>query len=576
MNTFALAVILIIASYLCGSLPFGFWIARKFRGKHFDIRNFGSGNIGATNCLRILGKKVGFVVFLLDISKGYVPTIFAKYLFPGYQGDIIGALCLTAAMIGHAYSLYFRIREGKFNQNGKSVATALGGILALRPLIALLALIVWINIVVLTKYVSVASIIAAWISVVLIFSFHAGIVMYILFPIIAIFITVAHRRNIGRLIGHNEPKWGESKVDAIAAFVVHPRDIKDFNQNYILASLPWLKEHRITDKMIKKIIAHGLILEAGEINGIVTDQGEKVKVILLAVPLLPAEIQDEENSSVLENLLTVAALIAKQRGASVIGLGGLLSSYSGGGKKLQDWVDNYHRQYGGLDIIVDNGAAATIAATVIALENESPIKLSEAVVATVGSSGLIGGGLIRYLKDKVKDQIAIARSLTKISDLADVAKLATSDNLSILYEADIDIFATSSPFAIITLENANVLKKDAVVLDVAFPSDFSDDVLKIRPDIKLVRCGLILPPGNPQTRIDFHFGKYNGRFLIPACMTQAIILAVTKEYQHASRSTKISKADIEFYRDQMKECGFKVITSDKSEPVIFGGEGGQE
>ncbi|MCI0574380.1 MAG: glycerol-3-phosphate acyltransferase, partial [Myxococcaceae bacterium] len=122
-----MAPLLLVAGYLCGSVPFGVLVARWLRG--VDVRQRGSGNIGATNVARVAGKRLGLVVLLLDALKGAAPVVLARALLPGEAA--LQAAAGLAAVLGHVFPVWLRLR------GGKGVATALGVAAVLVPWAAL-------------------------------------------------------------------------------------------------------------------------------------------------------------------------------------------------------------------------------------------------------------------------------------------------------------------------------------------------------------------------------------------------------------------------------------------------------
>jgi glycerol-3-phosphate acyltransferase PlsY len=188
--------LLILAGYLAGSLPFGYWLVGAFRRQ--DIRNYGSGNIGATNVWRSFGPGLGVPVILLDIAKGFVPTLVAVQL----EGALVGALVGGAAMLGHWRPVFMRFQRG-----GKMVATCGGALFGLAPLVALVAIAVWLVVFALSRYASLASISAA---VSLPF---AALALGEPWPVL-VFVTAAaagvlllHRANVGRLRAGTENRF---------------------------------------------------------------------------------------------------------------------------------------------------------------------------------------------------------------------------------------------------------------------------------------------------------------------------------------------------------------------------------
>jgi glycerol-3-phosphate acyltransferase PlsY len=141
---------LVAAGYLSGSLTWGYWLVRVFRGE--DVRTKGSGNVGATNVYRVYGAKLGLPAVLLDTAKGFAPAL-AATLAVGHGG---GVLAGAAAMVGHWRPLFLGFRKG-----GKMVATAGGAFLGVAPLVGAAGAGVWLLVFGVTRYASVASITAA-------------------------------------------------------------------------------------------------------------------------------------------------------------------------------------------------------------------------------------------------------------------------------------------------------------------------------------------------------------------------------------------------------------------------------
>jgi glycerol-3-phosphate acyltransferase PlsY len=180
--------IFVVAGYLSGSMPWGYWLVRIFRGQ--DIRTQGSGNIGATNVWRVYGRRLGLPAVLLDTAKGFVPAFVATALV-GHGG---GVLAGAAAMLGHWRPLFLGFRRG-----GKMVATAGGAFLGTAPIVGGLGAGVWLLVFGLTRYASVASMTAAASLV-----FWAWLLGYP-WPVIAfgafaaVGVIFLHKANIGRL-----------------------------------------------------------------------------------------------------------------------------------------------------------------------------------------------------------------------------------------------------------------------------------------------------------------------------------------------------------------------------------------
>jgi acyl phosphate:glycerol-3-phosphate acyltransferase len=194
------------ASYLAGSLPIGLLIGR-LRG--VDLRRAGSGNIGATNAGRVLGKPWFFVVFALDFSKSFVPTLLARCYGGGsLKPDLLGLLCGIAAVVGHVFPVFLRFK------GGKGVATAAGVFFALAWAPALCALLAWNLVFRTTRFVSLASLAAAVVLPLASFALprftslavDASVQWAAL--LVGLLIVARHKSNIGRLLRGEEPRTG--------------------------------------------------------------------------------------------------------------------------------------------------------------------------------------------------------------------------------------------------------------------------------------------------------------------------------------------------------------------------------
>jgi glycerol-3-phosphate acyltransferase PlsY len=197
--TLALSILLPVLAYLLGSIPFGVVIARA---KGVDLRTVGSGNIGATNAARALGKTLGAVVLLLDALKGFVPVLLARLLLArAPAGECLVATTALLAFVGHLFPVFLGFR------GGKGVATALGVFLALSPLAALGALVVYALVYAVTRTSSLGSLTAAVAFVPLVY-FLAGRsrVQLALAGLLVVGIVASHHENIRRLWHREEGK----------------------------------------------------------------------------------------------------------------------------------------------------------------------------------------------------------------------------------------------------------------------------------------------------------------------------------------------------------------------------------
>jgi len=191
--------ILISASigYLLGSIPFGYLLVRIFHGE--DIRQTGSGNIGATNVSRT-SLALGIVTLLFDAGKGLAAVLLARFLFPG--NVTAAGVAALFAVIGHIFSVWLKFR------GGKGVATGLGSFILLAPKSVVICIAIFLAMVALFRYVSLASMIAVSLLPVLIFVLTPHTPEFALVALLsAILILVQHRGNMGRLLSGLEPRF---------------------------------------------------------------------------------------------------------------------------------------------------------------------------------------------------------------------------------------------------------------------------------------------------------------------------------------------------------------------------------
>jgi len=195
---------LLISSYLLGSVPFGFLIGRWVKG--VDIRNFGSGNIGATNVVRVVGKKWGILVFFLDFLKGLSAPCLSAYILPGSANFVI-VFSAILVVCGHNWTVFLKFK------GGKGVAASLGAIVGLAFIFSglwgalIAALAVWLAIFSIFKYVSAASLAASGVFFVYSLASTAPLEIKFLSALFFILIVVRHKKNILCLLTKKEHRF---------------------------------------------------------------------------------------------------------------------------------------------------------------------------------------------------------------------------------------------------------------------------------------------------------------------------------------------------------------------------------
>ena len=207
------ALLMILIAYVSGSLPFGYW-AGKLKG--IDIREHGSKNIGATNVVRVLGKRIGIPVFILDMLKGMLPTLFATWWMEhrahadANTATLVGVFCAAASVLGHMFTFWLGFK------GGKGVATSAGALLGLAPMALLIGFIVWFIVFYTSRYVALASIVAS-ISLpvaMAVFMTYQQRWNYVLLGfgiVMGVLVVVRHRVNIQRLLKGTENRFEPKK-----------------------------------------------------------------------------------------------------------------------------------------------------------------------------------------------------------------------------------------------------------------------------------------------------------------------------------------------------------------------------
>jgi glycerol-3-phosphate acyltransferase PlsY len=188
--------LIVVAGYLLGSMPFGYWVVRIWR--HEDVRTVGSGNIGTTNVWRVYGRRLGIPVVLLDVAKGTAPALAGTLLVSHWVGIAAGA----AAMAGHWRPLFLRFAKG-----GKTVATYGGVLWGLAPLVALCGIVVWLALFLTLRYASVASMVAAAALPLIAYGLGEPWPVVAFAGVAAVAVVVLHRANIRRLFKGTESRF---------------------------------------------------------------------------------------------------------------------------------------------------------------------------------------------------------------------------------------------------------------------------------------------------------------------------------------------------------------------------------
>ena len=190
-------IIFIIIAYLIGSIPSALIVGKI--GYQIDVREHGSGNLGATNAFRVLGKKAGIIVTLSDILKGTIATLIPLLAAIYIDVDVSRLFIGLFAVLGHTYPIFARFK------GGKAVATSAGIILGVSPFLFITVVIIFLLVLYISKYVSLASMVTGVIGTIISF-FYSDNLLFIVILVLTIFVCIRHRDNIKRIINKTEPK----------------------------------------------------------------------------------------------------------------------------------------------------------------------------------------------------------------------------------------------------------------------------------------------------------------------------------------------------------------------------------
>lgn len=204
-------ILLILGAYVLGSVPTGFWLAKTLKG--IDIRQYGSGSTGATNVWRCMGKGPGITVFIVDLLKGFAPVFVTIALTanPEFsemdEHSLMPVLVALAALIGHSKSIFLNF------QGGKSAATGLGTLLALKPAVGTATFASWLLMLALFKIVSLASIMATLLCGVYM-AWAKAPASYVVYCVLGFaYVTYRHKANIERMLKGTEPRLSNNSLN---------------------------------------------------------------------------------------------------------------------------------------------------------------------------------------------------------------------------------------------------------------------------------------------------------------------------------------------------------------------------
>lgn len=553
-----LPLLLLITAYLVGTLPLGHWLLRR-RGH--DSRSYSAYNLGVENVVRHVGLGAALGSASLDAFKGFVAVLMASSLG---QPELC-VLAGLAVYLGHLNpppQLYGSTPpRGRGNLvllgvfAGMNVAAHLSLWLTAAPLI------IYAAVLGLSGYVSVATVVG-------LLGFAALVALSPLdvpakLGALGLLMTALWRfkENLGRVLDRTEPRLGDDvpmagkrNDEVLAAFMIHPLTFDDFWQPRRFAWMRPLVERGVLSEAAVRGVANSLRpMKVGELHGIRTTDGKRIRMYLLSSPLMPDVFRD--NPELATKRAIEGARLAKELGAEVFGLGAFWSVVGNKGVDVQAAVP---------EITVTNGGAytsgtikAAIPGILTHFEHEGR-ELSQAVAAVVGANGVVAFGIARTIAPQVRKVIMVGRDLERLERSANTLRRAnttteivTTTEYDALREADLIFTATSDPNPVIFPQH---VKEGTWIFDEGRPADVDESVAAL-PGVRVIPGGVVRPPGSMTTSVDLHFGKG----AVPACLAETLIITATGEHHRKSLGPQTLSENINFFVEQAEQLGFVVV-----------------
>ncbi|WP_018461771.1 glycerol-3-phosphate acyltransferase [Thermus oshimai] len=544
-------------AYLVGALPLGYWLAHR-RG--VELRTASPYTLGLENALKRLGFGLLLLTFLLDFLKGYLPLLLPRALGVGLEG----ALALGVAVyLGHLYPLFFR-DPWPLRAKGAGVLLGVLAGLPLSPELGLIPVALGLALYALTGYASLGSL-----------GLPLGLFLVLLFgpfsPLArglggALFLLALwrYKENLGRILEGTEPKLGSplplpSERQAVCAFLIHPLTVEDFWQSPRFRWLrPLVRWGLLRPEWMERLAERFRPMKVGEVRGVKTADGREILCHLISAPLLPHQIKGKPELAVKRAIQ--GARLARELGATVVGLGAFWSVVGEKGKRVQEAVP---------DIQVTNGGAYTAGTVkaaipaILAHFAQGGRDLKGTVAAVVGANGVVAFGIARQIAPYVGKLILVGRDLERLQRAAEALRknlerkgeapeMVATTEVGAIKEADLVFTATSDPNPVIFPEH---VKPGAWIYDEGVPPDVHPRVREV-PGVRVIPGGVVRLPGAARATLDLHFGAPDQ---VPACLAETMILAAEGAFERKSLGGEVLSENIQFFVERAEALGFRVV-----------------
>lgn len=537
-----------LLGYTIGSIPIGYLLAKKFL--KIDIRQKGSGNIGATNVFRV-SKSIGLLTLVLDVVKGLIPVIIMRYYLSDRSLIEIAGL---ATIVGNFFPIFLGFR------GGKGIATTLGVLIGLEPSIAIGALFVWLCYLVGTGYVSVASIAAA------LFVASASTMLAIfgiLGPIggcgitlIAIYAIIKHRPNMLRLRQGTEPKIGQpsppdSRTRRCVFVSQDTSESPAITKQRAARKFPILKFLH-EDTVHRLLLTLTPILKYGEIHGIKSYYSNRVvEFFMYAFPEYAYEMfRNVEN---IYGKIEIVAQKAAAYGATVLGLGAHTGIIGDGGIVIAERLKGIIHVTNGNKLTAVSGIKSAIKAADLLKYD-----LATSTITVIGARGSVGSSVVKLLLAWTPCQIRIVGRPT--DDLNDMAmelndpRVQACNLKTALQQSNMVICAVSAEKMEEHELDVHWFQKGAVVVEMSRPRVLAEQISNERKDVLVIAGGMYELPGEIVSTLKM---GYKGNEVL-ACMAETILITLNERYDLCGVGRDFDLEKLQAIAELADNCNFKL------------------
>ncbi|MDR7426546.1 MAG: glycerol-3-phosphate acyltransferase [Armatimonadota bacterium] len=541
-----------LLAYVIGALPLGYWAVRRLSGR--DPRWASAYNLGLESALDVLGAGAVAAAFLLDLLKGLAAVSLARTT--GLLGAVLAA---GAVYFGHLTGL-----PGHPAPRARGAGVlfgSLGGLaVAGLPLPYIVpALAASAAVYAATGYGSLAALTLPAVLAIAALAAPVPPATKALLWLLPVLAGGRYKENLGRILDGIEPRLGRplplpSARQVVCAFLIHPMSVDDLWQSLRFRWLRPLVQSRVVPLTWVQALAERFNpMKVGELTGVRTGDGRQICCYLLSTPLLPEQIVARPELAVRRAIQ--AARLARELGATTIGLGAFWSVVGDKGLVVQQAVPEIHVTNGGA---LTAGTVRAAVPRILERFAAGGRDLRQVTAAVVGATGVVAFGIARQIAPLVGALILIARDRQRLERSAALLQRAhpgvqiiPTTDIAQIKCAELIFTATSDPGAVIFPEH---VREGAWIYDDGRPADVHPAVRQV-PGVRVIPGGVVRPPGQMRGNLDLHFGDGT----VPACLAETMILAAEEAWERKSLGSQTRLEDIQFYLQKAHDLGFEIL-----------------